>query len=229
MKGREENVKCPYCGHPKQFMTYENIDLDIEPEAKQKILNEDIFRYECEECGKTSLLAFPCVVSDLKKGYVVSLLAQYSDEQKKAMDEDLKKALPGEEAHKFARAYQRRIVGSINELKEKIVIFDNGFDDRVIEILKLLCVSEVAEEIARQTLSEVRFNLNEEGGMFLILIFIDRDPGVIEINMDMYDKVRRIFAGEIKDATPEEGLAEIDPFWAKELIDGSGKSEMKKS
>ncbi len=221
MEKKKEKIACPYCDHEQDFVSYVNIDVDLEPELKDKIMSDEIFTFKCSECGKKALMAFPCLVSDMEKKYIYWLIANFDDEQKKALDDDLKASMKNENDKKFAEGYTRRIIGSINELKEKILIADEGLDDRVVEIMKILCINEVAEQLNGAQLSEVRFNRKENGGMCFVLIFLDRDPAMIDVTKDMYDKVDKMFAYEIKEKTPKEGFAEIDPYWANEVIKDS--------
>lgn len=221
MKVKKEIVPCPHCGTEQEFETYENIDVDVEKDLKEKIMSEELFMFECEECGQKALMAFPCLVSNLEKRYMYWLVANFDDEQKQALDDDLAETIKNAEDKEFAEGYTLRIVGSINELKEKILLADLDLDDRVIEILKLLCINEVKDELQSTQLSEVRFNQTNEGQMFFVLIFLNRDPAMIDITKDMYEKVEKMFANDIKEMTPDEGFAEIDPYWANEVLDNS--------
>lgn len=221
MEKKKEIVACPYCGKEQEFESYINIDVDIEPELKEKIMSDELFTFECAECSKKALMAFPCLVSDMKKKYMYWLIANFDDEQKKALDEDLASSMKNDNDKKFAGEYRRRIVGSINELKEKILISDMDLDDRVIEVLKILCINEVAEQLNGAQLSEVRFNKKEDGGKCLVLIFLDRDPAMIDVTDDMYNKVEKMFSHDIEEKTDKEGFAEIDPYWANEVINDS--------
>lgn len=221
MEKKKEKIACPYCGHEQDFMSYINIDVDIEPDMKEKIMSDEIFTFTCEECGKKALMAFPCLVSDMEKKYIFWLIANFDDEQKKALDDDLAASMKNDEDRKFAEGYTRRIVGSINELKEKILIADEGLDDRVIEVMKILCINEVADQLNAAQLSEVRYNRKENGDMCLVLIFLDRDPAMIDVTEEMYGKVEKMFAMDIEEKTQKEGFAEIDPYWANEVINDS--------
>ena len=221
METRKEKIACPYCQHEQEFESYVNIDLDVEPELKAKIMSDELFTFECEECGKKALMAFPCLVSNMELKYMYWLIANFDDEQKKALDDDLKESMKSDNDKKFAGGYRRRITGTINELKEKILIADEGLDDRVMEVLKILCINEVSDQLQSTQLSEVRFNKKEDGGMCLVLVFLDREPALIDITLDMYHKVEKMFGHDIEEKTDKEGFAEIDPYWANEVINDS--------
>lgn len=217
-----EKVKCPYCGHEQEFETIESINLSLNPEYKEKIMNEELFMFTCEECKEKAVIAFPCLVNDIEKSYLIWLLADYTEEQKQKLDEELSNIVNTENEKKFTDSYIKRIVSSINELKEKIMIIDEGLDDRVVEVLKLLCINEVAGQLNNLYVQEVRFNKDESGQWFLMLILRDMaEPKAIPINREMYDKTVELFKRDIRKNTQKNGYCEIDPFWAKAVIEGS--------
>jgi CpXC protein len=43
------------------------------------------------------------------------------------------------------RGYRFRVVRTSNDLIEKILIFDSGYDDRILEFVKLMLLAETAE------------------------------------------------------------------------------------
>jgi hypothetical protein len=217
----KEVLECPYCGERHEFTTYGSIDLAKEPELKKQVMNEEIFALNCKKCKKKSLIAFPCLFSDSEKRYLTWLVGGYSEEEKAALDKDLKISAKTKEEEAFADSYTKRIVGSINELKEKIIIADDDLDDRVIEVLKVLCVNEVIDQLMGVTLREVRYNSTGSGKKFLVLVFDEKTPSMIEINNQMYKTVKSMFGDDIEKNTPKEGCAEIDAYWAKDLIENS--------
>lgn len=217
----KENVKCPYCGHEQEFETVENINLSLNPEFKDKIMNEEIFMFSCDECKKKAVIAFPCLINDMEKSFLIWLLADYTPEQKQKLDDELKNIAKTENEKNFTDAYVKRIVSSINELKEKIMLIDEGLDDRVVEVLKLLCVNEVSDQLNGAYVQEVRFNKDEGGQWFLMLIFKEGKPNAIPINKEMYDRVEELFKREIRKKTEKHGYCEINPYWAKDVIEGS--------
>ena len=218
---KKERIECPYCSHEQVFESYESINLTKNPELKDKIINEELFKMKCEKCGKEALIAFPCLFHDVDKKQLIWLIGDYTQEQKEALDKDLKDSAKDDGERLFAESYNRRIVSSINELKEKILLIEDDLDDRVIEVLKILCVNEVINQLMGVTISDVRYNRTDAGKKYLILIFVEKDPSMIEINNDMYRIVKKKFMDDINANTPREGFAEINAYWAKELIENS--------
>lgn len=216
-----EILECPYCGEKKEITTYSSIDLAMESELKKLVMNEELFALKCEKCKKKSLIAFPCLFSDSEKRYLTWLIGGYSKEEKEALDKDLRESEMSNAEKEFTDSYTKRIVGTINELKEKIIIADDGLDDRVVEVLKILCVNEVIDQLIGVSLREVRYNSTSAGKKFLVLIFEEKQPSMIEVTNEMYKTVMNMFSADIEKNTPREGFAEIDAYWAKDVIENS--------
>ena len=89
--------------------------------------------------------------------------------------------------------------------------------------MKVLCVNEVIDQLMGVTLREVRYNSTSAGKKFLVLIFDEKSPSMIEINNQMYKTVKNMFGEDIRQNTPKEGFAEIDAMWAKNVIENSTK------
>ena len=114
-------VTCVHClgvGEKQLYPIINRQDL----EAKQNIFEEDLFLYRCPHCGHYQRISYECMYYDEKLKYAVVL---------------------SHDGHRFLKkvkidltAYQLRFVKSVSELKEKIVIKENGLDDRIVEIMK---------------------------------------------------------------------------------------------
>ena len=59
--------------------------------------------------------------------------------------------------------YTFRVVRSQNQLREKIVIFDNKLDDRVIEVMKLFIISHLSESNSELEIENLFLEATESG------------------------------------------------------------------
>ena len=48
-----EKVTCPSCHHEGDFEVWDSINTVLNPEMKEKVLNQSIFLYTCPNCGET--------------------------------------------------------------------------------------------------------------------------------------------------------------------------------
>ena len=70
-----EKVTCPSCHHEGDFELWDSINTALDPEMKEKVLNQSIFLYTCPSCGKTFRLDYSTLyhqMEDLIMIYLVS-------------------------------------------------------------------------------------------------------------------------------------------------------------
>ena len=53
-----EKVTCPSCHHEGDFELWDSINTALDPEMKEKVLNQSIFLYTCPSCGETFRLNY---------------------------------------------------------------------------------------------------------------------------------------------------------------------------
>lgn len=130
----EKKIKlvCPECN--KEFNTdiYTSINVQLDKDMKTKILSGKLFDIECEHCHAKFHIPYPVLYHDMEK----KLLIQYTEEKDLESSKDvLKKA-------NVDADYTVRIVDNERDWIEKILISDSGLDDRIMELYKLLVLSQ---------------------------------------------------------------------------------------
>ena len=58
-----EKVTCPSCHHEGDFEVWDSINTALNPEMKEKVLNQSIFLYTCPNCGETFRLNYSYTLS----------------------------------------------------------------------------------------------------------------------------------------------------------------------
>jgi hypothetical protein len=118
------SITCPRCKRQQNFTVWESVNVSVDPALKNKLLCGELNKSICAGCGHVTLILYSMLYHDMEKRLMIWFL-------------------PGEESLGSARAtekllpfFKRRIVRSLEELFEKIRIFDLGLDDRVVEMLK---------------------------------------------------------------------------------------------
>ena len=117
------DIACPNCGEAHPLNIYTSINIADNPELKERVLDESIFDYQCEDCGYMAEITYPLVYHDPKAGYMILLLNQGQEFE----GVDVPSALDN---------VVKRRVESLAELKEKILIFDAGCSDVAVELVK---------------------------------------------------------------------------------------------
>lgn len=138
-KNKTSTVQCPNCQESCHVTIWESINVFLDPEMRQQVLDESIYSFVCPSCGFRQYLAYPFLYHDQTSKFMVWWLFA-DDDMRKNDFAQLNNSLiqiPG---------YRLRVVSSLNQLKEKIVIFQHQMDDRAIELLKRYIWSAYLED-----------------------------------------------------------------------------------
>lgn len=107
--------------------------------------------------------------------------------------------------------YLLRIVRSQNELLEKLMIFDAGLDDRIIEILKLFIMVRYHEEHPDE--KELKLLFFRSNRKYYVQVFSEGAPKrAVEVTSDFYESIRKDYAPHLKDLREDDPV--IDSDWA---------------
>ena len=164
------DLVCPVCGNKQQFDVYQRIIVPDDNDLKDKLLSRSLFQDVCKKCGFEIKLGLECTYLDSKKQTLIRAFpdnmevdsAQYLEEMKtfgKKSDKDSRRAI---ENLLFA-GYTKRLVFNMDFLREKVILLENGFDDRIFELVKIFVErsfnSENKEKAHRIYLDELENDL----------------------------------------------------------------------
>lgn len=162
----EETIKCPKCGKESKFVMWSSINTVLNPEMKKKVLTGEIFKFKCNKCGCEARINYSSLYHQMEDRIMIyyvqdeedyeSACNMFSGEDMPEIFEDL-----------MAEKYLYRIVTSPEELREKIIIFDNGLDDRVIEIAKIFYIGQAKEQGIK--VKHIFFDVSSEGNYMFII------------------------------------------------------------
>lgn len=118
-------VTCNACGTPAHFTAWESLNASLNPELRQRLLDGELTRFDCPQCGASATVLYPLLYHDMERQFMIRLVS----------DEDCSdcRYMPRDE---FMADYQLRFVSTVNQLIDKILIFDAGLDDRLLELGK---------------------------------------------------------------------------------------------
>ena len=121
--------ECPSCKKTTEVQIWSSINVMLHPEMRRNVLDGSAFEFVCPSCGARERLAYACLYHDQQESFMVYWVpaAEQDKAETLAMLENIPIPMPG---------YRRRIVTSRNRLREKILLFERGVDDRVIEVMK---------------------------------------------------------------------------------------------
>jgi predicted nucleic-acid-binding Zn-ribbon protein len=129
-------VECPQCTR-EQFITHwQSVNVTLDPDLKGKLLDRTLVTFTCENCGYLAEVYHPLLYHDMERRLMVFL-------GEETPDDATSEGVFGSPESSVRTGYTFRVVGSINELIEKILIWDAGLDDRVVEVFKLLLTEQL--------------------------------------------------------------------------------------
>lgn len=204
----KEIIKCPECGKENEFIVWQSLNGDLDPKAKQQLLDGTLFQFKCSGCGCESNVSYPTLYHDMSKRLMIYFVREEEVEETKKTFE------PNSEFGFVLEGYRRRIVTDQNSLREKAIIFENGLDDRVVEIIKLIYFSNLRQSHPDAKIDVVYFMVAD--GEYQIH-FLGETPLIASVDTSLYGKVALDFSDKIENAKDDYI---IDLEWALRVLSG---------
>ena len=70
-KSHKTRIICPNCQTPGEFEIWDSINADLDPELREKLFSEDIFIYECPQCGHKTAVPFDTIYHDMQHRFMI--------------------------------------------------------------------------------------------------------------------------------------------------------------
>ncbi len=138
---------------------WNSITADDSPDLKLDLLHGKINFYVCGNCGCRALMPDPMLYHDNAKKLIMSFSPCADEERAERLYEKMAESSEQSGEMKKLEGYNLRFVTDINDLMEKILIFDNGLNDKVIEVIKIMVLSQDLEKAEQRT---CRFGKKDE-------------------------------------------------------------------
>ena len=132
---KEFEMTCPSCGHI--FREEFNTAVFSDTVEREAILKNDFGEVVCPHCNHKFILNYRFVYTDDERKYMIINDPKFVDSSSRlALVSSFKllDAVRKNEAKKFRRV----MTADIKDLIEKILIFEAGLDDKVVEIMKYI-------------------------------------------------------------------------------------------
>lgn len=128
---------CPHCKNKFEVTVYPVINLQEDAELYEDLFSLELFKIECEHCKKVTMIEYNLLVVDMYKKYIIYLYKDNLDEFN-TTKENFFISLQSNEKFKSVldELKYTRVVTSLSELLEKLLIFDYDLNDKVINKLK---------------------------------------------------------------------------------------------
>lgn len=148
-------VHCPICKHLHDAPATRVVDVGRDEKLKRKLESGELFRFDCPDCGYRMRLGYSFMYQDSGIREYIYLSQENPADDGCTVDQIIRNA-SGMAEGKTEDAILR-IVYSEKDLLEKIRIFENGLDDRIVELCKGIALSQfpATEELF---VTDIRYN-----------------------------------------------------------------------
>ncbi len=204
-----KDVSCPSCGAAVKTQMYPGIDAQKNPELRNVVLDETLFDWKCPACGYEAQLVYPCLYHDSELKYMVYVVPNGNDRTLGAVSVE----------QKFPQlaGLKKRVVVSLAELKEKVLIFESGLNDFAAELTKLAML-DVANQKHGAVVDSCYFcSLDEAAGRMTFSFFLhgQQEPAVQSTRMEVYRKSLEIVESV---GCSEEEFQAVDAETARKIL-----------
>ncbi len=183
----KHNVQCPKCGQMSDITVWNSITVRDSADLKEDLLRGRINIFRCPSCGQTGLMPTPLLYLDDDKKLIFSFSPCDDPAEAKKQYADIKNASKETGDLKKYDGYNLRFITDFNALLEKILIFDAGFNDKAVEVIKLMILSQDIEKSDQRT---CRFGKYENGSLeFMIHDMIENQIYTSSVPAESYDAI----------------------------------------
>ena len=226
------NIHCPTCNAEGTFQMWNSINREISPAAVTALVDGNLFKYTCQNCGANIIISYPCLYHDMNRKVMIQLVDNTEKKIKdafEAFDQMMNTNILKEAFEEFtdsseddfslgidfATDYKYRLVTDVNSFREKVKLLEDDLDDRVIELMKFhVFILNIEKQESLSDLELYYVQTNEDSTLKLEAITTE---GFAEINVphDLYDS---LFEYLLNRETEDKGLRIIDRQWAYEFF-----------
>lgn len=181
-----QSITCPKCKFEGEFNMYNSVNVTLDPKLREKVLSGEIFDWTCPKCGEKYSIRHDLLYHDMDKEFQIYYSPNNCVESNKTIS-NLAKKCPG-----IRRKY--RTVVTLNALREKIFIFEKGFNDIAIELVKAILKfgeNEIREDTELRFIDFFAVKNRISQGKLAFKQIIDDQPqeGIVIFDKEAYDNI----------------------------------------
>ena len=176
------------CGHEFDALLWDSINVTEQQELKSRLLNGEINQIQCEKCKKRSYIEKHLLYHDVDKKLWVQMFPRSDRSKWQELEEEHKEDL---KKNSISKKYFFRLAFGQDELLEKVRIFDNGLDDRILELLKLKILEqdEAMKDISDAELTFSQYHV-EDGEIHFKMASLEKNLSqTLVIPFEHYEEI----------------------------------------
>lgn len=141
----DHDVRCPFCAASMTVTVATSVHVTRVPEVRERALRGELHRFTCQTCTESFEVRLALLYTDLERGHWVEVhptehitrWPELAAACTRRFDHVYRHGSP---LMRAAREPRVRIVFGYEELRDKLVAWDAGFDDAALETTKLLAI-----------------------------------------------------------------------------------------
>ncbi len=213
----KQNVKCPECGQMSEVTVWNSITVNDSKDLKHDLLRGKINMFHCPSCSHTALMPTPMLYHDEEKRLMISFSPCSDPVLKSQLFDNIQRTSKESGELEKLEGYNLRFITDYNGLLEKILIFDNNMNDKTVEVIKLMILSQDLEKSADRT---CRFGKCENDVLeFMIYDAKEQQTYTSSVPMETYNTIdASLKESGVKPYSFEWEM--VDPSYAARLLQG---------
>lgn len=178
-------IGCPSCKEQFKTVIFESLNTDFAPNIIEAVISGERFSAKCPHCGFTAHLEYDFLYHDMKHSAMIWVIHKNSPKYAQKIDEirSIPPVLPYDVT---------RIVSNMNALREKAACLASGKDDRIIELYKVLLVSQLNRQRPDFAFKNA-FYTYHGGKDFVYFYDVNGKEQECNFDRDIYNKVTDLF------------------------------------
>lgn len=218
-KVEKQMIACPKCGKETEVSYMQKIEMPYDEEQKEKIMKNGFFCSQCTSCKVVFPVLYDCEYNDLEKKYMIWFIPHLTDDEKVRVMQYNQKLKTDKTLQLAQGGYRYRLVGSVYELVEKIIIFDHDLDDRFVETMKLAYLPMIQKNLDGESkIMGMFLNVNQQNKYTWVVFLDNKEPLVLECDIKIYQDMKEKLAS-YADEKMMEGFAWIETKWANAVME----------
>lgn len=215
-----QTIKCPHCKEESEITVWQSVTVSDSPDLKEDLLKGKLNMFKCR-CGYSALFPAPMLYNDEDKKLLISFAPENDAKEKLRLFKEIKETSHNSGELSKYPDYNLRFVASYNELLEKILIFDNGLHDKVVEVIKLLVLSQEPEKEKQRIC--IFGKLDEDAIEFMVQDRVENQVYTSRVPLSTYETI----AAELKKSGVKYKSFDweiIDIDYAKTMLYGANNT-----
>lgn len=209
-KTHNTDVVCPHCGKDSSAVIMERFNAGEDAELLPALKDRSIFIHICPECQKPTYLDYNFLYED-EESRIAVWYASTPEEEETAKIGAKTMAL----ARRIEEPWLIRVVLGWAEFGEKLQILEDGLDDRLVEIMKLLVVNEFVSKHGDYTLDGIFYGRLSDGKAAFLMTQNGKLLAASAFTNEHYAAVRKAMEQRLPSLREDEPVINADRMYER--------------